>query len=93
MFDYLLSNILLLYSTFFFNSYPIFYPESEFLTGIIFGVHPIFNIIASLVMGKFMVINNTLYDYIIAWNGSTNLLQYLNAKELKIISLTDLFVG
>lgn len=42
---------------------------------------------------QFMVINNTLYDYIIAWNGSTNLLQYLNAKELKIISLTDLFVG
>lgn len=41
---------------------------------------------------QFMVINNTLYDYIISWNGSSSLLHYLNTKELKIISLTDLFI-
>ena len=42
---------------------------------------------------SFMVINDTLYDHIISWNGSNRMYQHLKMKELNVISLTDLFTS
>jgi len=40
---------------------------------------------------SFMIINHTLYDHIIDWNGSNRMYQHLKTKEMNIISLTNLF--
>jgi hypothetical protein len=42
---------------------------------------------------SFMIVHNTLYDHIIGWNGSNRMHQHLKTKELKVISLTDLFIS
>jgi hypothetical protein len=42
---------------------------------------------------SFMIINHTLYDHIISWNGSNRMRQHLKMKELNVISLTDLFTS
>jgi hypothetical protein len=42
---------------------------------------------------SFMIVHDTLYDYIIDWNGSNRMYQHLKTKELKVISLTDLFIS
>ena len=42
---------------------------------------------------SFMIIHNKLYDHIISWNGSNRMYQHLKAKELNIISVTDLFIS
>ena len=42
---------------------------------------------------SFMIIHNKLYDHIISWNGSNRMYQHLKAKELNVISLTDLFTS
>lgn len=47
----------------------------------------------SLLESSFMIINHTLYDHIIGWNGSNRMYQHLKAKELNVISLTDLFTS
>jgi hypothetical protein len=41
----------------------------------------------------FMIVHKTLYDHIIGWNGSNRMYQHLKSKELKVISLTDLFIS
>ena len=45
-----------------------------------------------LLESSFMIINHKLYDHIISWNGSNRMYQHLKAKELNVISLTDLFI-
>jgi hypothetical protein len=42
---------------------------------------------------SFMIINHTLYDHIISWNGSNRMYQHLKMKELNVIALTDLFTS
>jgi hypothetical protein len=46
-----------------------------------------------LLESSFMIVNHKLYDHIISWNGSNRMYQHLKAKELNVISLTDLFIS
>ena len=40
-----------------------------------------------------MIINYTLYDHIISWNGNNRMYEHLKKKELDVISLTKVFVS
>ena len=42
---------------------------------------------------SFMIINYTLYDHIISWNGNNRMYEHLKKKELDVISLTKVFVS
>ena len=42
---------------------------------------------------SFMIVNDKLYEHIIAWTGSNRMHQHLKTKEIKVISLTDLFIS